>query len=85
MLATLIENAQLVRPGHWSRAGSILIKDSVIKAIDPKADQIDSSVVRVDAMGALLTPGLVDIHCHGIHQYLYEANHQEGNLFARTC
>ena len=23
--------------------------------------------------GALLTPGLIDIHCHGIHQYLYEA------------
>jgi len=82
MTTTLIENAQLVRPGHWLRPGSVLVKDGKIASIDPTLNQLDGDqpdglVDRVDARGTLLTPGLIDIHCHGIGQFHYEAEPQQ--------
>ncbi|MCH2115717.1 MAG: amidohydrolase family protein [Pirellulales bacterium] len=77
MAATLIENARLLRPGNWVRLGSVLVMDGKIAAIDPQKDQTDSLVDRVDAKGALLTPGLIDIHSHGIQHFLYEAEPQQ--------
>ena len=74
MATTLIENALVLRPGHWARPGSVLLKDGRIAEIDPKMDPAESVDERVDAHQALLTPGLIDIHCHGIGQFHYEAD-----------
>ncbi len=77
MTATLVDNAMMLRPGHWARPGSVLVDDGKIAAINPEVDSVDCLVERVDAKGALLTPGLIDLHCHGIGQFLYEAAPQQ--------
>jgi len=77
MAATLIENALVLRPGHWVRPGSLLVEDGKIAEIDPEIDQSADAYERVDANGALLTPGLIDLHCHGVQQFLYEAEPQQ--------
>lgn len=75
--ALLIENATLVRPGEWSGSGSILVVAGEIAKFNPAPDQIPESCERFDAEGALLTPGLVDIHTHGIHEFSYERDPQD--------
>ncbi|MCG8448692.1 MAG: amidohydrolase family protein [Pirellulales bacterium] len=72
MVATLIENALLLHPGQWVRPGSVLIENGVIATIDPDKSRVEGHCETVNAMGALLTPGLIDIHCHGIQRFLYE-------------
>ncbi len=68
----LIEDARIVYPGEGIRDGSLLIADGKIAAIDPDAQSCPAEAERVDARGDLLTPGLIDIHTHGIHEYPYE-------------
>jgi N-acetylglucosamine-6-phosphate deacetylase len=70
--ATIIENATLLRPGNWVRPGSVLIENGKIAAIDPSDSLISETCQQIDAEGALLTPGLIDIHCHGVGEFLYE-------------
>jgi len=73
----LIENAMLVRPGEQSANGSVFIVKGKIALLDPTVSQIPDMCDRLDAQGALLTPGLVDIHTHGIHELSYERDPQE--------
>ena len=75
--ALLIENAQVLRPGHWIRPGSVLVKEGKISEFDPKGGQIKGVFDRVDANGALLTPGLVDLHSHAIQLFFYETDPQQ--------
>ncbi len=72
MSAISIENAVIVRPGHGLTTGCVLVADGKIAAIEasPPPDVVPCE--RIDAEGGLLTPGLVDIHTHGIHEFLYE-------------
>jgi N-acetylglucosamine-6-phosphate deacetylase len=72
MNATLIKNAQVVFPGDGVRQADLLIQDKKIVAIDPESAAIPPLCSEVDVDGCLLTPGLVDIHTHGIHKHLYE-------------
>jgi N-acetylglucosamine-6-phosphate deacetylase len=77
MAATLIENALLLRPAHSVRPGSVLLNEGKIAAIDPQPMQDGDSWERVDAQGALLTPGLIDLHCHGVEHCLFERDPAE--------
>jgi N-acetylglucosamine-6-phosphate deacetylase len=72
MRATLIENAVVVRPGHGVFSGCALIADGRVAAIESSPPRDIAPCERIDAEGALLTPGLVDIHTHGVHEHLYE-------------
>src|SRR5215475_8536345 len=72
MNTTLIKNAEVVFPGDGVREADLLIQDGKIVAINPEAATIPTSCSEVDVDGCLLTPGLVDIHTHGIHKHLYE-------------
>lgn len=74
--ALLIENATLVRPGERSESGSVLVVNEEIAAVNPAPAQIPESSERFDAEGGLLTPGLVDVHTHGIHEFSYERDPQ---------
>jgi N-acetylglucosamine-6-phosphate deacetylase len=80
MIPTLIENARLIDPGFGAGQGSVLIAEGKIATVNPLPAQIDPRCQRVDAQGATLTPGLIDLHCHGIHNWLYEC---EGNPIAQ--
>ena len=72
-----IENARLVRPGVGIAPGSLSVRNGRIAQVgeaDPAHAEPDAVV---DAGGALLTPGLIDLHTHGIERYRYDAGPEE--------
>ncbi len=71
MNAWWIRNVRLVFPGERVTPGSVAVEDGLIRAIDPAEPPRDAQVV--DGGGKLLTPGLIDVHTHGIHTFQYEA------------
>jgi N-acetylglucosamine-6-phosphate deacetylase len=77
MTSVLIENATLIHPGEKSVLGSVLSMGGKITALDPPANQIPANIERVDAEGALVTPGLIDIHTHGVHDFSYERSPED--------
>lgn len=61
----LIENARVVLPGEVLENGSVLIEDGHISAVGPMAEVADSVPMHletIDARGAYLLPGLIDMH-----------------------
>lgn len=77
MTTTLIDNAQLVFPGEKIAAGSILLSAGKIAAIDPDDAQVPADAERCDADGKQLTPGLIDLHTHGLHHFRYDAEPEQ--------
>lgn len=77
MLSTLIENALVVRPGVGSSLSSVLIADGRIAALAPAEADLPVDLDRVDAEGGLLTPGLIDLHTHGVREFLYERSPED--------
>lgn len=73
----LIDNATLVVPGEQLTNGSVLVVGEKIDVVNPSADQLPAQCEKLDAEGALLTPGLIDIHTHGIHEFSYERDPQD--------
>ena len=72
MTATLITHARIVYPGQRIAPGQLLLQDGRIAAIDPAPAAVPADATRVDAGGRLLTPGLIDVHTHGVGHHLYE-------------
>ena len=70
MKPLLIENAELINPGVSISRGSLLVVDGKISAVNPVSAPAEA--VRVDAAGRRLTPGLIDLHTHGIGTFMYE-------------
>lgn len=52
---------------------SVWIQNGQIVSFDPSSQQLSSNVPRVDGGGRLLTAGLIDLHIHGIEQWLFES------------
>jgi len=74
----LIKNARIVFPGDGIRAGDLLVEDGTIEQIAPPGElAVDGDTEAVEADGALLTPGLIDMHTHGVHRFLYENGPEE--------
>ena len=66
----VIDNVQAMQPGEGIIARSVRVRDGKIHALDgPAASEADQ---RIDGGQRLLTPGLIDLHTHGIHQFGYE-------------
>jgi N-acetylglucosamine-6-phosphate deacetylase len=71
MSEDLIHDVRLVRPGEYIAPASVFISQGKI------ADIIDPSRVaprtsRIEGHGNLLTPGLIDLHTHGIGMHTYD-------------
>lgn len=71
MKQTFLHNVRALRPGVGIVASSLLLMGDRIAAFDTAG--LDTAEA-VDGGGRLLTPGLIDIHTHGIHRFLYEAS-----------
>lgn len=63
-----IKHVRVMQPGEGIVARSLGVADGKIAALDPPETAND-----IDGGGRLLTPGLVDLHAHGIHQFGYES------------
>jgi N-acetylglucosamine-6-phosphate deacetylase len=69
---TLIYNVRVVEPGVRVGPGSVLIDGGkIVRLIRDQNAQVEADE-RIDGGGRLLSPGLIDVHTHGIHHALYE-------------
>lgn len=74
MSSLLIQNARLVFPGQRIESGDVLLRDgriTAVGAIPPTA--FPDGVEHLNGRGRLLTPGLIDVHTHGVRHSLYES------------
>lgn len=65
-----IRNARVLKPRVGIVGSSLLVRDGKIAEIDPKSPPSDGQAI--DAGGRLLTPGLIDVHIHGVDKFLFE-------------
>jgi N-acetylglucosamine-6-phosphate deacetylase len=64
-----IKNVRILYPGERIASGSLVLQDGKITAINPANPPLQARVT--DGNGRLLTPGLIDVHTHGIHKFRY--------------
>ena len=73
MSALLIQNVRLVRPGLDIAAGEVLVRGGrIVAAGTVPRPEVATATERFDGGGRLLTPGLIDVHTHGVMRSLYE-------------
>jgi imidazolonepropionase-like amidohydrolase len=69
MGVVVIRNCQLVQGLGWEAEGgaAIRVRNGVIEAMGPETDVLDAAEAEhavVDALGAYVLPGLIDMHTH---------------------
>jgi N-acetylglucosamine-6-phosphate deacetylase len=69
----LIRNVRVMQPGEGVVGDSLQVVGGTIKAIGCNDDGPVGDAQVIDGGGRLLTPGLIDIHTHGLQRFLYEA------------
>lgn len=77
MVEFIIKNARLIEPGESSRKGWVYVQDGIIKARGWNKIGDGGVVEYIDAKGKRLTPGLIDVHTHGMHHYNYDRGAEE--------
>lgn len=82
-MSLLIRNARIVEPGKRIFLGDVLVHDGRIVASGTVGATVKDAQV-VEAGGRLLTPGLIDIHTHGIKHNLYEGGVAEVRSAAQS-
>ncbi len=78
---TLIVNVHALDPGVGPIAAWLRIRQGKVAELGPSettpnADRrspADDAEQRIDGGGRLLTPGLIDLHTHGIERFVYES------------
>lgn len=78
MSRQFLTNARMVLPGKEIIAGGLLIADGKIAAVNPA--QVPATAFTVDCGNRLLTPGLIDVHTHGIQQCSYHYDRPAGEF-----
>lgn len=73
MPSLLISDVRIVEPGRRIHPGNLLVRDGRIAAFGEVAAGAAQDAIRVEGRGRLLTPGLIDVHTHGVMHSLYEA------------
>ncbi len=76
MTCMRIDNVRIVRPGKGIGLGRVLVERGRIAGVDdasgPEVADGPTGCASIDGGGRLLTPGLIDVHTHGIHHYQYD-------------
>lgn len=81
-MSTFIHNADIVFPGDRIESTTIRFEDGRVAAVGQVEPELDDEVV--DGGGRLLTPGLVDLHVHGIEHFSFD-NGADALLAAARC
>lgn len=77
MSRTLIHNVRVVEPGVRVGPGSVLIDGGkIVRLIRDESAPVETDE-RIDGGGKRLSPGLIDVHTHGIHHALFERGPEE--------
>ena len=64
-MKTLITNAHIISPGIDIEGGSVLLDGSKIAAVLQPGEATPTADKTIDAHGAMLLPGFIDVHSHG--------------------
>lgn len=73
----LIRNVRVMQPGQGITGDSLRVADGKVLAVDQADHGTNAPTETVDGGGRLLTPGLIDLHTHGLHHHLYETSPEE--------
>jgi N-acetylglucosamine-6-phosphate deacetylase len=84
MTTLAIENVQVLQPGEGIVADSVVVQDGRIAGVGSSPTPLPAPDVHVDGEGCLLTPGLLDVQTHGIHEFVYEKD-PESLLAGLNC
>jgi N-acetylglucosamine-6-phosphate deacetylase len=68
----IVRDARLVHPGKAVIQGDILVRSGTIAAVGQVPPREAEGVAEISASGRLVTPGMIDLHTHGIGRSLYE-------------
>ena len=72
MSGYLLRNVRIVEPGRRIVTGDLLVRDGLVAGHGTEHGAAPDGVVEIAGDGRLLTPGLIDVHTHGIGHSLYE-------------
>ncbi len=76
MADLVITNILALQPGEGVIGTCLTVSAGKIAYISDSQDPIGQADV-IDGGGRLLTPGLIDIHTHGLHTFLYEESPEQ--------
>lgn len=69
----LITHVRCLMSADDQKHHAVLIRDGQIVSFDPSSELYGLRIPQVDGGGRLLTAGLIDLHIHGIEQWLFES------------
>lgn len=72
MADLVIRNVRVLQPGEGVIGSLLTTTDGKIAGVGGSDPKPTGKTEMIDGGGRLLTPGLIDIHTHGIHTFLYE-------------
>lgn len=83
MSPLLIRNVRFVESGEAIRSGDVLVRSGRILATGKVAVDSAAGAAVIEGDNRLLTPGLIDVHTHGIMHNLYESGPDNLHAAAR--
>jgi N-acetylglucosamine-6-phosphate deacetylase len=76
MKPTFVKGATVVCPGESTQVRSLLFAEQIVSLL-PSGAVPPADATVIDGTGLTLTPGLVDLHHHGLGKHLYEQSRQD--------
>ena len=72
----LINNVRIVEADGCIESGVLTVAAGRVSSVglSDAVGNVNQSVTSIDGGGGLLTRGLVDLHCHGIHAHVFEVS-----------